>query len=88
MACSLHRMLQDVIPGISVRSLDLGAAEPRDADALPPSNAIELVGTYIYSCFSGFSGGNFQFALKAGMYNMNSCRRSGSHRLMIRDLVW
>jgi hypothetical protein len=56
-----------VIPGIAIRSQDLGAAGPRDADALPPSNTIELVGTYIYAILSGIGRGNAQFALKAGM---------------------
>lgn len=60
-------MQSDVIPGIAIRSQDLGAAEPRDADALPPSNAIELVGTYVYCFLSGIGRGNAQFALKAGM---------------------
>lgn len=63
----IYKNLQDVIPGISVNAQSLGAAESRDADALPPSNTMELVGMYIYSCLSGLGGGNAQFALKAGM---------------------
>lgn len=57
----------DIIPGIDIKSQDLGQAEPRNADALPPSDLIELLGSRIYDFISGLGGGNSQYALKAGV---------------------
>jgi hypothetical protein len=62
----LHAVFTDIIPGVVLRSQDIGQAEPRNADALPPNNVAELLGTWIYGLFGALGGGNAQFALKAG----------------------
>ncbi|KIJ33026.1 hypothetical protein M422DRAFT_265055 [Sphaerobolus stellatus SS14] len=60
----------DVIPGISIKGQDLGEAEPRNPDALPPSNFIELIGTEVYLFLTGLGGGNSLFGLKAGLLSV------------------
>ncbi|KAF8510808.1 hypothetical protein BU17DRAFT_55138 [Hysterangium stoloniferum] len=54
------------IPGIEVKSQDLGAVEPRNPDALPPANMVELFGAHIYVFLSVLGTGNALFGLKAG----------------------
>ncbi|KAI0089790.1 hypothetical protein BDY19DRAFT_888753 [Irpex rosettiformis] len=46
---------------------DLGETKRRDPDALPPANLFELVMFWLYKAFAGLRGGNFVFAVKAGL---------------------
>jgi hypothetical protein len=48
--------------------MDIGAAQRRDPDALPPRNLIEAAMNVIYHCFSGLSRGNQLFAIMAGIF--------------------
>lgn len=45
----------------------LNSARPRDPDAYPPSNALELFGTWIFKIGTAFSHGNLLFAVKAAV---------------------
>lgn len=63
-----HIYLPDVIQGMDPAYLaDLGLAERRDPDALPPANTFQSVMNFLYSLFQGLSRGNVLFALKAAM---------------------
>lgn len=52
---------------------ELDAARRRDPDALPPSNRVELMGTWLFAAVAACTRGNVLFAIKAGalsgMYN-------------------
>lgn len=56
---------------------DLGLAERRDPDALPPRNFFESLMNFLYNAFQGLSKGNALFALKAAMLTGMSLRHSG-----------
>lgn len=56
---------EDIIPGMADR--DLGEAKPRDPDALPPSNSLQLIGGFLHDVLSSLKGGNAVFGLKAGV---------------------
>ena len=47
--------------------VDLGAAQRRDPDALPPGNSFEVFMSILYLSFRGLSQGNQLFAIKAGI---------------------
>jgi uncharacterized membrane protein YgaE (UPF0421/DUF939 family) len=58
----------DIIPGLDQASLtDLGQAVRRDPDALPPQNVLEKFVNCMYHVAKEMGGGNFLFALKAGV---------------------
>lgn len=69
----------DIIQGMDPTFNDLGLAERRDPDALPPRNYFESVMNFLYNLLQAMSRGNVLFALKAamltGMYA--SCRSFG-----------
>ena len=46
---------------------DLGMAKRRDPDALPPSNAFELVMYWLHNLLGALASGNCVFAIKAGL---------------------
>ena len=46
---------------------DLGLAERRDPDALPPRNFLERIMNFMYNLLQAVSRGNVLFALKAAM---------------------
>lgn len=46
---------------------DLGMAKRRDPDALPPSNAFELLMYWVHDLLGALAAGNSIFALKAGL---------------------
>jgi hypothetical protein len=60
------QILPDVIPG-RVNTDELGEAEARDPDALPPRNLIEALGTRFHNLVTGLGGGNAVYAVKAGV---------------------
>ena len=47
--------------------MDIGVAQRRDSDALPPRNSFEVVMNVLYHAFRGLSRGNQLFAIKAGV---------------------
>ena len=47
--------------------MDIGVAQQRDPDALPPRNSFEAVMNVLYHSFRGLSRGNQLFAIKAGV---------------------
>ena len=47
--------------------LYLDDVQRRNPDALPPSNIIELVGTWIFTAVSALGHGNLLFAIKAAV---------------------
>jgi hypothetical protein len=53
--------------GKETHHVDLGAAQRRDPDALPPRNSFEAVMNTLHHAFRGISGGNQLFAIKAGI---------------------
>lgn len=57
----------DVVQGKEGHNVDLGAAQRRDPDALPPRNSFEAIMNILYHGFRGMSGGNQLFAIKAGV---------------------
>ena len=57
----------DVIQGKEGCCVDLGAAQRRDPDALPPGNSFEAIMNILYHVFRGLSQGNQLFAIKAGI---------------------
>ncbi|OCB89516.1 hypothetical protein A7U60_g3311 [Sanghuangporus baumii] len=58
----------DVIQGIEPEKAELlSHAERRDPDALPPTNAIEAIGTLIYASVNALGRGNAVFGFKAGV---------------------
>lgn len=58
----------DVIRGLNPEeSADLGIPQRRNPDALPPSNIVEQIFSWLYLCFSTLLSGNTLFALKAGV---------------------
>ena len=57
----------DVIQGKEGHCVDLGAAQRRDPDALPPGNSFEAIMNILYHAFRGLSQGNQLFAIKAGI---------------------
>ncbi|EIW75984.1 hypothetical protein CONPUDRAFT_93215 [Coniophora puteana RWD-64-598 SS2] len=64
----------DIIPGMKPQWMsDLGEVRRRDPDALPPSNWMEHIMNWIYRRALGFTGGNFLFALKAGVLTIILC---------------
>lgn len=74
----LHERI-DVIQGMDPTFNDLGLAERRDPDALPPRNYFESVMNFLYNLLQALSRGNVLFALKAAMLTgMHAFRRSPS----------
>lgn len=57
----------DIIQGKEGLCVDLGVAQRRDPDALPPGNRFEVVMNLLYRAFQGMSHGNQLFAIKAGI---------------------
>lgn len=55
----------DIIQGMEAN--DLGEPMFRDPDALPPSNGFEYSMNVLYHLGQALSGGNFLFAVKAGI---------------------
>ncbi len=47
--------------------MDIGIAQRRDPDALPPRNSFEAIMNVFYHAFRGLSRGNQLFAIKAGV---------------------
>lgn len=65
---SLMFSVADVIQGINPEwNADLGSANRRDPDALPPQNFVQLIMHCIYSGLTALFRGNCLFALKAGL---------------------
>ena len=60
-------MLSDIIQGKEGPYMDIGAAQRRDPDALPPQNSFEALMNVFYHSFRGLSRGNQLFAIKAGV---------------------
>lgn len=50
-----------------MQGVDLGVAQRRDPDALPPGNTFEAIMNVLYRAFQGLSHGNQLFAIKAGV---------------------
>jgi hypothetical protein len=48
-------------------SVDIGAAQQRDPDALPPQNSLETIMNIIYHTSRDVFRGNQLFAIKAGI---------------------
>ncbi|KAH9974520.1 hypothetical protein BJV74DRAFT_782419 [Russula compacta] len=57
----------NVVQGKEGLSGDLGEAQQRDPDALPPENLFEVIMDVLYHAFRGISRGNQLFAIKAGI---------------------
>ncbi|KAI9437333.1 hypothetical protein H4582DRAFT_2111932 [Lactarius indigo] len=55
----------NIIQGKEV--MDIGVAQRRDPDALPPRNSFEAFMSVLYHAFRGLSRGNQLFAIKAGI---------------------
>jgi len=53
---------------------DLGEAQRRDPDALPPSNYFEFSMYLFYRLLKAFSGGNVLFAFKAAILTSSFLR--------------
>lgn len=62
-----YLVLLDIIQGMDPTFNDLGLAERRDPDALPPRNYFESVMNFLYNLLQALSRGNVLFALKAAM---------------------
>ena len=60
-------MSSDIIQGKEGPYMDIGVAQQRDPDALPPRNSFEAVMNVLYHSFRGLSRGNQLFAIKAGV---------------------
>ncbi|KAA1476343.1 hypothetical protein DENSPDRAFT_932985 [Dentipellis sp. KUC8613] len=64
----------DVIQGMDAAWMhDLGDAQGRDPDALPPQNLFERCMNMIWVATRAFSGGNLLFALKGGILTIILC---------------
>ena len=64
----------DVIQGIQPEwDADLGMTGRRDPDALPPSNAFQVVMHWIHDLVTSLGRGNTLFALKAGLLTGTYC---------------
>ncbi|KAF7964639.1 hypothetical protein HWV62_4637, partial [Athelia sp. TMB] len=64
----------DMIQGVEPAWLnDLGKAEPRDPDALPPQNTFQAFMNKLHGIFAALSGGNTLFALKAALLTVILC---------------
>lgn len=64
----------DVIPGMQPEWVsDLGTPRRRDADALPPKNALEAVMTKLDELVKALGAGNALFAWKAGILTTALC---------------
>jgi hypothetical protein len=59
--------MTDVVQGKEELCVDLGTAQRRDPDALPPGNPFEVIMSILYHSFRGLSQGNQLFAIKAGI---------------------
>ena len=60
-----NRLLADVIQGTHrIDSYDLGMAEKRDPDALPPRNNVEVAMNVLYHAARELASGNSVFAIK------------------------
>jgi hypothetical protein len=59
--------MTDVVQGKEELCADLGTAQRRDPDALPPGNPFEVTMNILYHSFRGLSQGNQLFAIKAGI---------------------
>lgn len=57
----------DIVQGKEGPCVDLGVAQRRDPDALPPGNAFEAIMNLLYHAFQAMSHGNQLFAIKAGI---------------------
>ncbi|KAF8268962.1 hypothetical protein EI94DRAFT_1799762 [Lactarius quietus] len=57
----------NIIQGKEGPYMDLGVAQRRDPDALPPRNSFEALMNVLYHSFRGLSRGNQLFAIKAGV---------------------
>ncbi|KAI0292339.1 hypothetical protein B0F90DRAFT_1811958 [Multifurca ochricompacta] len=57
----------NVIQGKEGLYMDMGIAQRRDPDALPPRNTFEVIMNVLYHAFQGLSRGNQLFAIKAGI---------------------
>lgn len=58
------------IPGMHEKDdkmASLDAARQRDPDALPPSNGLQLLGTWLFAAIASCSRGNVLFAIKAAV---------------------
>lgn len=64
--------MADVVQGKEGLSGDLGEAQQRDPDALPPENLFEVIMDVLYHAFRGISHGNQLFAIKAGILTSQS----------------
>ncbi|KAL5518361.1 hypothetical protein ACEPAH_43 [Sanghuangporus vaninii] len=61
----------DIIQGIEPEKAELLThAKRRDPDALPPTNAIETIGTLIYASINALGRGNAVFGFKAGILSV------------------
>ena len=54
-------------PAFEVETDDLGLPQRRDPDHLPPRNALESVGSFIYVALLSLGTGNVLFAIKGGV---------------------
>lgn len=63
----------------------LNDPQHRDPDALPPGNAFELIGTWIFVGFSGLSRGNVLYGFKAAILTSESIPLS--YHLRAYDLL-
>ncbi|KAH8977335.1 hypothetical protein EDB86DRAFT_3092495 [Lactarius hatsudake] len=57
----------NIIQGKEGLCMDIGVAQRRDPDALPPRNSFEAFMSVLYHAFRGLSRGNQLFAIKAGV---------------------
>ncbi|KAI0271253.1 hypothetical protein BC834DRAFT_432593 [Gloeopeniophorella convolvens] len=57
----------DIVQGKEGLCVDLGLAQRRDPDALPPRNAFEALMNIFYHMLQGLTGGDVLFAIKAGV---------------------
>ncbi|KAN0123038.1 Protein of unknown function (DUF2422) domain containing protein [Russula decolorans] len=57
----------NIVQGKEGLCVDLGVAQRRDPDALPPGNTFEAIMNLLYRAFQAMSHGNQLFAIKAGI---------------------